>query len=268
MLTMKKIETITARDNRRLVHARKVRDGKAAGQIFIEGRRLVFEALRSDIEINECFVTEGFGDHELLKAVADSVEVVTAVSERIFDSITDTKQSQGIVLLAKRPEASLKSIEEGLRSSSLPIVVFLKEVNNPSNLGAVLRTAEAVGIAGVIVSNNSADIYSPKSIRAAMGAGFRMTVVEETDLTKAVSWAKEQGLTVTATDTSALDSYTETNWKKPRLLIFGSEAHGLDDDELSAVDERIKIPMATSVESLNLAVSAGIILFEARRQNS
>src|SRR4051812_45219458 len=164
------IEKITSRDNRRLVNARKVRDGRVPEQIFIEGRRLVAEALASDINIDECFVTESLLGSEMLATIGERRVPIAELPDRIFVSMADTMQPQGIILIAKRPDPSLELIEERLRSSRVPIVVLLKAINNPANLGAVLRTAEAAGIAGVVVSDGSADAYSPKSLRGSMGA--------------------------------------------------------------------------------------------------
>lgn len=265
-LTMTEFEKITSRDNQRLVDVRKIRDGKVTDRIFIEGRRLAAEALRSDILVSECFVAQGFGDRELADAIVERTNSIVELPERLFKTIADTDQPQGIVLIAQRPKTGPASFES--ESGALPVTLFLKEINNPSNLGAIMRTGEAAGVAGVIVSKRSADVYSPKALRSAMGSTFRMPVWENAELDEALKWARESNLMTTAADVSASVSYAEIDWKRPRLLIFGSEAHGLDGGELSKISDLIKIPMSNNVESLNLAVSAGIILFEAKRQNS
>jgi TrmH family RNA methyltransferase len=146
------------------------------------------------------------------------------------------------------------------------LVIFLNEINNPANLGAVFRTAEAAGVAGVITSRNSADVYSPKSLRAAMGSAFRLSIWDNAVFNEVLSWSGSIGLTPTATDTDATMAYTELDWRTPRLLIFGSEAHGLKDLDTAGIKDVIRIPIEPQVDSLNLAISAGIILFEARRQ--
>ena len=263
---MKEIEKITSRDNRRLVNVRKVRDGKASGQIFVEGRRLVEEALRSELVIDECFIVDDFLNRELVDVVAKQTNQIFEIPKKLFNSMADTEQPQGIVLIAKRPITGAESINHNLPFATLPLVVFLNEINNPSNLGAIMRTAEAAGVAGVVVSTNSADVYSPKALRAAMGASFRLPICENAAFNEVLMWAKEANLTTTAADISATNSYTQIDWKKPRLLVFGSEAHGLTSEDLEKIDEKVGIPMAKAVESLNLAVSAGVILFEARRQ--
>ncbi len=265
---MTQIEKITSRDNSRLVAARKIRDGKEKQSIFIEGRRLVEEALRSRLVFEDCYISESFVGDELIADIARRTDSITELPDRIFSSIADTNSPQGIVLLAKRPESSGLDIESRLSSGALPVVVFLKEINNPSNLGAILRTAEATNIAGVIVSKNSADAYSPKAIRGSMGSCFRVPIWQGAVLGDVLAWARDRNLRVTASDVSAVRSYTDIDWKRPRLLIFGSEAHGLDGNDLADIDEKVLVPMSNDVESLNLAVSAGIILFEAKRQNS
>ena len=121
---------------------------------------------------------------------------------------------------------------------------------------------------GVIVSPKSADTFSAKAVRASMGAIFRIPVWENADIDQALDWAAMNEFIVTASDVSATTTYSEIDWKLPRLVIFGSEAHGLNSFELEKSKEKIVIPMENGVESLNLAVSAGIILFEAKRQRS
>lgn len=254
----------TGRDNQKLKFARSVRDGHEPGFIFLEGARLAGEAHRSAVEIVETLVSESFQAKNEGSALLGSAVVV---ADRIFDSITGTKNSQGIVIIAKRPVMSVGAIDAALDGTSgIPIVIFLNETNNPSNLGAILRTAEAAGVRAVITSVNSADAFSPKALRAAMGASLRLPIYENAGFDETLAWAIGKGLISTAADIAGQMSYAETDWTKPRLLIFGSEAHGLSCEEKEKIEELIRIPMENEVESLNLAVSCAIILFEARRQ--
>ncbi|CAN5250612.1 RNA methyltransferase [soil metagenome] len=259
------LQRITSRENRRLIYARKVRDGKESGQIFIEGRRLVTEALRSDIRINDCFFAEGFEHGGLLDPIAEKGIDIWKLRDSLFRSIAATKQPQGIVLLADHPINPIKDFN--LPQVSVPVFLFLNEINNPSNLGAILRSVEAAGAGGVFVSKNSADVFSPKALRASMGAAFRVRVTENADLEEVLGRARAGGLTCLAVDRLAGASYLQIDWKKrPHLLVLGSEAHGLSSSELELIGDGISIPMDNSVESLNLAVAAGIILFEAKRK--
>jgi TrmH family RNA methyltransferase len=269
---MYEIPKITSRDNQRLIHARKVRDGHAVGSMFVEGKRLTVEALRSGAEITECFVSERFAasseNAELLGRLIETARFTFEISDRLFHTVAATDHSQGVILIAERPQNSVSMIEKHFGDKdTVPIALLLCRINNPSNLGAVLRTAEASGIAGVIVTENSADVYSPKALRASMGAAFRMPVWNDVSFEQVLNWAKANGLRSTATSAGSTENYTSADWLTPRLLIFGSEAHGLPESELARVEESIHIPMENDVESLNLAVAAGIILFEAKRQN-
>lgn len=262
---------ITSRDNQRFKNARKVRDAKVKDLIFVEGLRLCEEVLRSNLKIDEFFFTESFTENErgeefFAKVSAENI-AVSQVSEKVFNSLADTKTSQGVVFICQKPETSRRLIEASWEKNKqeFPLIVLLHQINNPTNLGAILRSCEAVGVAGVILTNNSADAFSPKALRGAMGASFRLPIWENATFFEVVQWAKENNLVSVCADINAEKSYLEIDWKKPRLLIFGSEAHGLSAEERAEIDESLVIPMENGVESLNLAVSCGVILFEAKR---
>lgn len=261
---------ISSRENRRIIHAGKVRDSLIKNQIFVEGLRLAEEVLRSQLKISDVYFTDIFSKNERGQDFLRKVENYhpTEVSEKVFNSLSDTKNPQGIVLICEKPETNREIFEIGLesRSHKIPLVVLLHKTNNPANQGAILRTCEAVGVSGVILTKNSVDVFSPKALRGAMGASLRIPIWTNADFFEVLSWAKEKNLISVCADVTAKKSYLEIDWKKPRLLIFGSEAHGLNASERSAIDESLIIPMENQVESLNLAVSCGVILYEARRQ--
>lgn len=264
---------IESRDNQRIKHARRVRDGREANLIFVEGLRLAKEVLRSEIKVQEVFIKESFAANEqnenFLEIISAKQYAISEVSEKIFDSLSDTKTSQGVILICEKPETGKARVEENLPENlqKFPLVVLLHQTNNPSNLGAILRTAEAADVSGVILSKNSADVFSPKALRAAMGASFRLPLWTNADFFEVLSWVKQKNLTSVCADVEAKKSYLEIDWRTPRLLIFGSEARGLSADEKNQVDESLIIPMENNVESLNLAVSCGVILYEVKRQN-
>jgi TrmH family RNA methyltransferase len=265
-------QKIESKDNPRLKLVRKVRDGLEPALIFVEGIRLAEEAVRSNLAIEFCLFEKGNEAHsrqtDLLDSVWSKTTNIFEVDESLFSAISDTRSPQGIILICKRPNTDLASfqIECEKRSAVLLLTVLLSEVNNPSNLGAVVRAAEAAGVAGIIVSKNSADIFSPKALRGAMGSSFRIPVWAGATNAEAMEWAKSLDISTVGATADADRSYTKLDWSKPRMLVLGSEAHGIPAGVESMLDERISIPMDTNVESLNLAVAAGIILFEARRQ--
>ncbi len=267
---MFEIRKITGRDNERLKYARRVRDGREDGKIFLEGSRLVEEAVRSGTSIESIFVSGKVRERFETDGLSERFQPgdVFELSNSIFQSLADTNNAQGIIAIASRPETTHDRVEHRLATSPLPLVVFLHEVNNPSNLGAVIRTTEAAGAAGVFVSTGSADPFSPKALRAAMGSSLRLPICTNVRIDEALTWAKKNDLQTVAADVHASAPYTDVDWTVPRMLVLGSEAHGLSESELVRVDGLIVIPFEKDVESLNLAVACGVILFEARRQTA
>ena len=258
---------VTSRDNPRVKEARRVRDGRQRDKIFVEGVRLLEEAVRSRINIDCLFVS-----NEARMRVAELIEAanpteVYQLGNAAFQSIADTVNSQGILALAARPPLGRDLIELRMSTASLPLVIFLHQTNNPSNLGAIVRTAEAAGAAGVIVSSGSADAFSPKGLRASMGSSFRFPIWTDATFEEVVGWASSSGIQTVATQAAAAKTYTEVDWTRTSMLVMGSEAHGLPGDQAKRLDIRVSIPMESSVESLNLAVACGVVVFEARRQN-
>lgn len=270
MLRMDQPQKINSRDNARIKNARAVRDGREAAQIFIEGWRLSEEAVSSNLAITEVFLVEGSEHHERHKSLVERLSTrnldAIEISEPVSRSLSDTRSPQGIFIIAERPGAGLGAVETAFGESSR-IAILLDRVNNPSNLGAIVRTAEAAGAACVFVSQGSADAFSPKALRASMGSAFRLPIVEDCDLSDVIRWAAEQKAVTTGATVNGGTPYIDIDWSLKRLLMFGSEANGIGDDELGKLDELIRIPMIHGVESLNLAVACGVILFEAKRQS-
>jgi TrmH family RNA methyltransferase len=240
---------------------------------FITNSPLIFErVLRSNVKILECFYDENFAVNErnqkLISKISDVSKNINVVENRLFPSIIETNTSQGIVLIVQKPDTTEENFKRRtiLNLQANSPIIFLFEINNPSNLGAILRTAEAAGASGVITSAKSAAAFSPKATRAALGANLRLPIWENAHFDRVLIWASEIKTVTTAADINASETYTEIDWNQPRLLIFGSEANGLSEAARAGIKELIYIPMQNDVESLNLAVSCGIILFEAQRQ--
>jgi TrmH family RNA methyltransferase len=262
---------ITSRDNPRLKHARAVRKGKISTEMFLEGLRLCEEAVRSDVRVTDALYTSDFaleprGKTLLAELKARGIETLL-IPEKLLDSVTDTPSPQGVVILAEKPQNPLDRFDALVKTpGGMSLLVILHEINNPANLGAILRTAEAAGALGLIVTKNSADPFSAKALRGAMGTSLRMPVWYGAEFAEAVDWAKQNKMAVACADVRGGVSYTDVDWQKPRALVIGSEANGLTPAEIALCDESFRIPMAEPSESLNAAVAAGVILFEARRQ--
>ena len=266
------IRKIESRDNPHVKLARKVRDGNEREMIFVEGTRLSEEAVRSGAAIEFCLLEDGYEDNASNAALVDSVsrktDEVFSISERLFSSVSDTKTSQGIALICRRPQTDRQRFEQSIanRTDCLPMIIMLSDINNPSNLGAVVRTAEAASVKGIIIGKDSADVFSAKALRGAMGSTFRVPIWTAADAANALEWARSSGYSIVGTSAGTGQAYTDLDWTQARLLVIGSEAHGLCLDLKRKLDETVSIPMHGVVESLNLAVATAVILFEARRQ--
>ncbi|MEZ5346769.1 MAG: RNA methyltransferase [Pyrinomonadaceae bacterium] len=264
-------QDVASKNNTRLKFARKVRSGKIDEFVFAEGMRLVEELLRSQAELPKAYVSETFSQkhRDLVDRLLSQNIDVFRLSDKVFESIADTRSTQGVVLICKKPKTGAEIVAEKLigRSSLVPLVVYLHRINNPSNLGAIFRTAEAAGISGIIVSEHSANVFSPKALRGSMGACMRIPVWENADFNDVLNWSRRMGLISTCADINSKTSYLDIDWKKGRLMIFGSEADGLTQEEFSRIEENLRIPMENGVESLNLAVSSALVMYEFKRRN-
>lgn len=264
------MQKLESRNNEKLQAVRAIREGRERERIFVEGARLVIELLDSGLIADSFFVSTGFlNDHryaDLLERISGVPVPVYEVPDRVFAALADTKTPQGIIAIAKRPSLGLDTIASRLASGSsrLPIVVFLEEVNNPANLGAIVRTAEAAGAVAVITSVGSADAFSPKALRGAMGSAFRLPIAERVEIQEMAGFAGRTGLRIAAASGGSGINYSDVDWSQPRILAFGSEAHGVSDIVLQMSNEQVRIDIEPPVESLNLAVAAGVILFGAR----
>jgi len=264
------IRSITSRDNSLLRLARAVRDGKNTDYIFVEGLRLCEEAVRSALAIEAVIVSEELLRKErVTTAIAEldqAAQRSASVSEKLLESISYTKTPQGIVVLAQRPDSSEKRFAAAVDENSL--LVVLHQINNPVNVGAILRTAEAAGASGVITTQNTSDPFSPKSLRGAMGSAFRLPIWAGPAYEKLIEWCRTRAIDTVCADADAKLAHTELDWRRATALIMGPESTGLTADEVRSATQVVRIPMHGSVESLNVSVAAGILLFEAARQRS
>ena len=261
---------ITSRDNSLLSHARAVRDGKVTDSIFVEGLRLCEEALSSRLRIEALIYSTELAQKDraakVIRELASVADKSVTVSEKLLESISYTKTPQGIVVIAERP--AVKDEEFRARQGSGSLLVMLHRINNPVNVGAIVRTAEAAGATGVITTAGTADPFSPKAIRGAMGATFRLPIWTGARYAEAIDWCQANGTQTICADVDATGNYTEVDWSRSTALVMGSESSGLSPEEIALTDEAVKIPMQGSTESLNVAVAAGILLYEARRHRA
>ena len=184
------------------------------------------------------------------------------VSDNVFKSVSDTQTPQGILCVIKKPEYALEEMLKGEQTHLL----ILESIQDPGNLGTMVRTGEGAGITGVIMNQTTVDLFNPKTIRSTMGSIYRVPFFVTKDLAGTISLLKEQQVNVYAAHLKGTLSYDEPDYKKKTAFLIGNEGNGLSDEIADLADTYIKIPMQGQVESLNAAISASLLMYETGRQ--
>lgn len=256
---------ITSSSNERLKHARRVRAGRESDSIFVEGERLIEECLLSGLSLSGCFHSPELSARaqSILHDLEQRGCTIFATADAVLATLSDTVNTQGLILIAKRPAASLDRI-----FSSHGLIVCLDAVQDPGNFGTIVRTAEAAGASGAVALKGSVDAFAPKTLRSAMGSAFRFPIVTDvkTDELLARTRGAEMKLVAAAGEGEMI--YSDFDWRQPAVIVFGNEANGVRAELLNQCDVRVRIPLRPPVESLNVAAAASAILFEAARQRS
>ena len=235
---------------------------KRDGIFVVEGIRMVSEVPEDRVE--RAVMTESFRNahRDLAERLEQAAGRLIVADEEEFRRISDTKTPQGVLLAVRmrtRTEDELLSDPEG-------IYLFLERIQDPGNLGTMLRTAEAAGSAGILMSADTCDMYNPKTVRATMGSVFRVPFAVSEDLGKAVGKLKAKGGRVYAAHLRGSVAYTVPDYTGLSAFLIGNEAEGLSEELAEKADQRIRIPMRGSVESLNASLAAAVLLYEADRQ--
>jgi RNA methyltransferase, TrmH family len=253
---------ITSRQHPLLKELRDLRDKPNDQLLFLEGPKLIEEALKASIPLKTLLIASSFTDKagitERAKARSKSV---FSIADSIFESVSDLVEPQGILAIGEKPRWTWEQL---LVKKPAPIVV-LEGLQNPGNVSAILRTAEAAGAAGVITTPSTARFNSPKALRGAMGSALRVASLEHQDPQEVRSQLSSAGYTLYAADQTGKDVllYTKVDWTRPCAIILGQEGGGISG-EWDA--QTITIPMESPVESLNVAAAAAVLLYEAYRQ--
>ena len=238
------------------------RERRRERMFVLEGVRLVVDALDSIADLTLVLFA-----HEQLEATDQGSELLGrlealphsyAATPQVVAAAAETVHPQGVVALARWPE-----IEPGTPG----VILALDGIQDPGNLGTLLRSAEAVGVSQVLCARGTADVYSPKVVRAARGAHFRLALEQDLgweEVGERLAWVDH----VYAADADATMPYYAADWRQPSALIIGNEAHGLSEEARVLAGKPIGIPMRGQAESLNAAVAGSVILFEALRQRT
>lgn len=231
---------------------------RAESSLFVlEGSRLCSELLRGNFAVQELYYTAAAAQKNdaLLQQLCQRACFYTEVSEPVFAKMADTKNPQGILCVVKMP-ASVNKLPSGR-------YLAFEQVSDPGNLGAAARTADALGFAGLILTQNGVDPYSPKAMRASMGALLRLPLYTVQNLSAALPQFKRQGFVVSGTVVEkTAKPITKVQFTKNEIAVIGNEANGMTDSARQCCDRLITIPMAGRAESLNAAVAAAIVMWE------
>jgi len=231
----------------------------------IEGVKMVEEALRDDLGVETVFAAPSLTQHHgkgVLK-LADSRGLdVVWISERLMDTISESKTPQPVMAIVRLGQHS----EEALLAHPSGLIIIAHQLQDPGNLGTIIRTAEAVGASGLVVTHNTVDPYNPKAIRASMGSILRLPVISLNDITAFIGKCKTKGYQTLATVLTGERTHFDIDLKKPSVVILGQEGGGLPQDILTDIDLHVRIPMANTIDSLNVATAAAVILYETMRQ--
>ncbi|MCS7079088.1 MAG: RNA methyltransferase [Chloracidobacterium sp.] len=265
------IETITSRNNPLVKRFLAARDGRERRVVFIEGIRLVEEALRSALPLEAVAYSPRLSETSrgaaLLSALRQQPCRGALLPETLMAHISDVETAPGVVALGRRPIAAFPDAW----GDESPLFVLADGLQSPGNLGALIRTAEAAGATAVMATVGTADPFQPKALRASAGAIFRLPILAGPETMAQVRRLRQQGVCLVAADPHGDTPYDAFDWRRPVIIWFGSEAHGLrtaTDSVQQQFDARLAIPMAGRVESLNVAVAAAILLYEARRRRA
>lgn len=249
---------------KRLVNLKKKKKARDEERVFlVEGIRMFREVPTDQLE--EVYVSESF-----YKKEKDTVEAVLQgtgirpeeLSDTVYAYASDTKTPQGVLCVVRQMEYPLEKVITG----QCPMIMVLEHLQDPGNLGTILRTAEGAGVTGIVMDRECVDIYNPKTIRSTMGSIYRMPFCYVEDLKAAIGHLKEAGVGVYAAHLDGRHDYDEEDYGRPCAFLIGNEGNGLSQETAELADIYIKIPMEGQVESLNAAIAASVLMFEAGRQ--
>lgn len=259
------MQTITSKDNELIKHIRKLKDKKyrdESNEYVVEGVKLVEEAVKENAKIKQIIVCEDttrtyeIPTHIMLEIAR--YECIS-VSNKIFNIITQVTNPQGIMAIIE------KNAQDAQIDYSQDIIVVLDDVQDPGNLGTILRTVDSIGLNQIIVSKGTADAFNSKVVRSTMGAIFRIKIIEVENLVQEIKEMRKHHFKLMVTSLQTKNSIYDIDFYK-KIIVIGNEANGVSKEIQDMADEKAKIPMLGRTESLNASVAAGVVMYEYVRQ--
>ena len=259
------MQVISSKDNELVKHIKKLKDKKyrdESNEYIVEGVKLIEEAVKENAKIKKIVVCE---DTTRTYEIPTNVMLEIAkyeciyVTEKIFAAITQVTNPQGIMAIIEKNDKN-KEID-----FTQDIIVALDDVQDPGNLGTILRTVDSIGLNQIIVSKGTADAFNAKVVRSTMGAIFRINIIEVEDLKKSIKEMKKHHFKLMVTSLQTENSIYDIDFNK-KIIVIGNESNGVSQEIQDMADEKAKIPMLGKTESLNASVAAGIVMYEYVRQ--
>ncbi len=262
------MKRITSRQNPLVARYRSIARGEVADLLLLDGPHLVAEALAAGIRLHQVAVTaEALGRPDLRALVArltqDRIETVTA-TQPVMAALSPVRSASAIVAIADRPASD----EARLYAGAAPLLLIVSDVQDPGNVGAIVRVAEAGGATGVVAVGTCADPFGWKALRGSMGSALRLPLAIREHADQAVAQARHRGCRIVATVPRGGRSLFDVDLTSAVAVLIGGEGAGLPPSLVDAADLRVTVPMEPPVESLNTAVTAALIVYEARRQRT
>jgi RNA methyltransferase, TrmH family len=256
--------TITSRHNPIVGRYRAAANGDAADVLLLDGAHLVADALAAGLPIREAAVTSADVPeiHALAARLAAAGVDVAEVTTAVMDALSPVRSSSDIVALADRPVLDVAA----MHAAAPALVMIAVGVQDPGNLGAIVRVAEAGGATGFVAAGACADPYGWKALRGSMGSALRLPIAVNRDAGAAIAAARGAGCRIVAAVPRGGQSLFDVPFDGPVALVIGGEGRGLPPSIVETADEQATIPMAAAVESLNAAVTAALLVYEARRR--
>ena len=247
---------------------KKAKERKNTNSFVVEGPRMVVEAPVESLKA--VYVAESFDNNAENKALLQELKdkctqanaIYEIVADNVFKSVSDTQTPQGIMAVVSMPEYELSDLLAGENTHLL----ILESIQDPGNLGTMVRTGEGAGVTGIIMNKTTVDLFNPKTIRSTMGSIYRVPFYVTEDLAGTMKELQQQGISLYAAHLKGEHSYDEEDYTKACGFLIGNEGNGLSDEIANLADTYIKIPMEGQVESLNAAISATLLMYEANRQ--
>lgn len=256
---------LTSAKNPAIARFRAAAAGELDGVLLAEGVRLVHEALDAGMQVVEAAVSPKLPDARLRERLQGASRALLECSDDVLARMSALDTPQGVAVLLKKPQHDEGAL---LGKTLVPLVVVAAGVRDPGNLGSLLRTAEAAGATGVVTMKGGADPFRDKAVRGSMGSVFRLPVLHGLDAAAVLAFGQRHRLQLVVADGGGDALHTRADLRKPLLLVVGAEAAGVPKELVAAAVARVRIPLQPPVESLNVAVAAGVLLYEAQRQRS